>query len=150
MKMERVLVTGGAGFIGSHLVDRLILDHEVVVLDDLSGGNNFIKPHIGEKNFTFIEGSVASNADTKKALDGVTTVFHLAAQPDVRLSVTDPMSDFNVNIIGGMNFLEEVRYMATRKYFRLLKILHLHPSVTMVLLSVPSRCIFHPIQNSTE
>ncbi|TFH04266.1 MAG: NAD-dependent epimerase/dehydratase family protein [Candidatus Thorarchaeota archaeon] len=107
--MERVLVTGGAGFIGSHLVDRLILDHEVVVLDDLSGGNNFIKPHIGGKNFTFIQGSIASDDDIKKALDDVTTVYHLAAQPDVRLSVTDPMSDFNVNIIGGMNFLESLR-----------------------------------------
>jgi len=109
MKMERVLVTGGAGFIGSHLVDRLISDHEVVVLDDLSGGNNFIKPHIGKKNFNFIEGSISSENVVKRALKDVTTIYHFAAQPDVRLSVTDPMSDFNVNIIGGMTFLETLR-----------------------------------------
>jgi len=107
--IERVLVTGGAGFIGSHLVDRLIGQFEVIVLDDLSGGNNFIKPHLGKDNFTFIEGSIASEKVVKKALEGVTTVYHLAAQPDVRLSVTDPMSDFEVNIIGGMSFLESLR-----------------------------------------
>jgi len=108
--MERVLVTGGAGFIGSHLVDRLVGQFEVVVLDDLSGGNiEFIKSHIGNAGFTFIEGSIASDDDVKQALEGVTTVYHLAAQPDVRLSVTAPMSDFKVNIIGGMNFLESLR-----------------------------------------
>jgi len=97
--IERVLVTGGAGFIGSHLVDRLVGQFDVVVLDNLSGGNNFIKHHIGKKNFTFIEGSISSEDVVKKALEDVTTVYHFAAQPDVRLSVTDPMSDFNVNII---------------------------------------------------
>jgi len=108
--IERVLVTGGAGFIGSHLVDRLVGQFEVVVLDDLSGGNiEFIKPHLDNKQFTFIEGSIASDDDVKKALKDVTTVYHLAAQPDVRLSVTDPMSDFEVNIIGGMSFLESLR-----------------------------------------
>jgi len=108
--MERVLVTGGAGFIGSHLVDRLIQDHEVVVLDDLSGGNiEFIKPHLKNERFTFIKGSIASEKDARRALEDVTTVYHFAAQPDVRLSVTDPMSDFKVNIIGGYTFLESLR-----------------------------------------
>lgn len=107
--MERILVTGGAGFIGSHLVDKLLSEFDVVVLDNLSGGNNFIKHHIGKKNFTFIEGSISSEDVVKKALEDVTTVYHFAAQPDVRLSVTDPMSDFNVNIIGGMTFLESLR-----------------------------------------
>ncbi len=108
--MERVLVTGGAGFIGSHLVDRLIIDNEVVVLDDLSGGNiEFIKPHMNNKRFTFIEGSIASEKASKQALQDVTTVYHFAAKPDVRLSATDPMSDFKVNIIGGYSFLESLR-----------------------------------------
>ncbi len=87
----------------------MIGQFEVAVLDDLSGGNNFIKSHLGKDNFTFIEGSIASDDDVRKALDGVTTVYHFAAQPDVRLSVTDPMSDFEVNIIGGMRFLESLR-----------------------------------------
>jgi UDP-glucose 4-epimerase len=108
--MERVLVTGGAGFIGSHLVDRLIQKYEVVVLDDLSGGNiEYIKPHMINERFTFIEGSIASEGDVKQALEGVTTVYHLAAQPDVRLSVTNPMVDFKINMIGGISLLERLR-----------------------------------------
>ncbi len=108
--LERVLVTGGAGFIGSHLVDRLVAQFEVVVLDNLSSGNiEFIKPHMDNKRFTFIEGSIASKDDVRKALEGVTTIYHFAAQPDVRLSVTDPMSDFEINIVEGMNFLESLR-----------------------------------------
>jgi UDP-glucose 4-epimerase len=107
--IERVLVTGGAGFIGSHLVDKLVEQFDVVVLDNLTGGNNFITHHIEKKNFTFIEGSISSEDVVKKAVEDVTTVYHFAAQPDVRLSVTDPMSDFSVNVIGGMNFLETLR-----------------------------------------
>ncbi|MHA2242518.1 MAG: SDR family NAD(P)-dependent oxidoreductase, partial [Candidatus Thorarchaeota archaeon] len=80
-----MLVTGGAGFIGSHLVDRFIENHEVVVLDDLSAGAvENIHQHLENDNFTFIKGSIASEDDVNKALDGVTTVFHFAAQPDVR------------------------------------------------------------------
>ena len=108
--MNRVLVTGGAGFIGSHLVDRLIEDYEVVVLDDLSAGMlENIQPHMGNDKFTFIKGSISSEDDVKKSLKGVTTVFHFAAQPDVRLSVSDPMKDFRVNMIGGMTLLEAMR-----------------------------------------
>ena len=108
--IERVLVTGGAGFIGSHLVDRLVDSHDVVVLDDLSGGDiNFIKHHLDEKRITFIKGSILSKTDVRKALDDVTTVFHFAAQPDVRLSATEPMTDFEVNMVGSMTLLEEMR-----------------------------------------
>lgn len=108
--MERVLVTGGAGFIGSHLVDRLVEDHDVVVLDDLSGGNlSNIQKHIDKKRITFIHGSITSEDDVRKALEGVTMVFHFAAQPDVRLSTAEPMTDFNVNMKGGMVLLEGLR-----------------------------------------
>ncbi|MHA2191580.1 MAG: SDR family NAD(P)-dependent oxidoreductase, partial [Candidatus Thorarchaeota archaeon] len=108
--MERVLVTGGAGFIGSHLVDRLIEDQEVVVLDDLSAGTiENIQHHMENDKFTFIKGSLTSEDDVNKALDGATTVFHFAAQPDVRLSVSDPMFDFRINMIGGMTLLEAMR-----------------------------------------
>jgi UDP-glucose 4-epimerase len=108
--MERVLVTGGAGFIGSHLVDRLIEEHEVIVLDDLSaGGMEYIQHHMDNERFTFIKGSIGSEEDVNKALEGVTTVFHFAAQPDVRLSVSDPMYDFRINMIGSMNLLDCLR-----------------------------------------
>jgi UDP-glucose 4-epimerase len=108
--MERILITGGAGFIGSHLVDRLIGEYEIVVLDDLSTGSiENIQPHMDKDQFTFIKGSITSEEDVENALDGVSTVFHFAAQPDVRLSVSDPMIDFRINMIGGMNLLECLR-----------------------------------------
>ncbi|MHA2142880.1 MAG: SDR family NAD(P)-dependent oxidoreductase [Candidatus Thorarchaeota archaeon] len=108
--MDRVLVTGGAGFIGSHLVDRLVKEYSVVVLDDVSEGTiENIKPHMESSNFTFIEGSITSEEDVRLALEGVTKVFHLAAQADVRLSVSEPMEDFTINMIGGMTLLEGLR-----------------------------------------
>jgi UDP-glucose 4-epimerase len=105
-----VLITGGAGFIGSHLVDRLVEEYEVVVLDDMSGGTmDNIQPHMDNDKFTFIKGSITSKDDVVKALDGVNTVFHFAAQPNVRLSVSDPMFDFGINMMGGMTLLDGLR-----------------------------------------
>ncbi|MBD3159298.1 MAG: NAD-dependent epimerase/dehydratase family protein [Candidatus Lokiarchaeota archaeon] len=108
--MNRVLVTGGAGFIGSHLVDRLLDECEVVVLDDLSGGDRRnIAHHEGEEDFRFIEGSITAEEDVDTALEGVDTVLHFAAQPDVRLSVDQPLFDFRINVVGTMNILESMR-----------------------------------------
>ncbi|MBS3795142.1 MAG: NAD-dependent epimerase/dehydratase family protein [Candidatus Thorarchaeota archaeon] len=108
--MNRVLVTGGAGFIGSHLVDRLLDEYEVVVLDDLSGGDRRnIAHHADEEEFRFIEGSITTEEDVATALEGVDTVFHFAAQPDVRLSVDQPLFDFRINVVGTMNILESMR-----------------------------------------
>ncbi|MHA1247935.1 MAG: NAD-dependent epimerase/dehydratase family protein [Candidatus Thorarchaeota archaeon] len=114
--MERVLVTGGAGFIGSHLVDALVEDHEVVVLDDLSGGRiENIEAHMSRDNFTFVQGSITSEEDISKALDGVSTVFHFAAQPDVRLSVMKPLWDFAINVQGSMLLLDNMRRRDIRR-----------------------------------
>ncbi len=109
-EMERVLVTGGAGFIGSHLVDRLVGDYEVVVLDDLSGGSlDNLNTHKGSPNFRFTRGSVTDESDVFEAMQEATTVFHFAAQPDVRLSVSNPMKDFEVNVVGSLRVLEAMR-----------------------------------------
>ncbi len=108
--MANVLVTGGAGFIGSHLVDRLVKKHDVKVLDDLSGGSlDNIKNHLERPDFVFIEGSITDSETVEGAMEGVDLVFHLAAQPDVRLSVEHPLSDFWINVAGGMQVLEAVR-----------------------------------------
>ena len=108
--MEKVLVTGGSGFIGSHLVDRLIENYEVTVLDDLSAGSfGNIKGLVDNGRIKFIKGTILSDNDLDEAMDSVTTIYHLAAQPDVRLSVERPFFDFEVNMIGGMKVLEALR-----------------------------------------
>lgn len=108
--MRKALVTGGAGFIGSHLVDRLIEDYQVVVLDDLSAGlRENLEHHESKENFQFIEGSINNEEDLVRALKGVEMVFHFAAQPDVKLSVSRPLFDFNINVVGSFLLLNKMR-----------------------------------------
>jgi UDP-glucose 4-epimerase len=110
MELNRVLITGGAGFLGSHLVDRLIDTHEVVVLDNLSTGSmDNLAVHVDNPRFTFIEGRISSEAVVKTAIEGVRTVYHFAAQPDVRLSTELPYWDFEINVVGTMKLLEVMR-----------------------------------------
>ncbi len=114
--MERVLVTGGAGFIGSHLVDRLINDVDVVVLDDFSTGQEKnIAAHIGNPKFRVVRGSIVNEDDVRAALQNVDTVFHFAAQADVRLSAERPLWDFKINVVGSMILLDAVREMGIRR-----------------------------------
>ncbi len=88
----RAFVTGGAGFIGSHLVDRLISKgHSVTVFDNLSSGKeDFIKHHVGNKNFNFVKADLVDYETVLKELKGHDTVFHIAANPDVRLGAQKP------------------------------------------------------------
>ena len=109
MKNRSVLVTGGAGFIGSHLVDRLInLGARVRVLDNLSRGKRAYLKGSWDM-IEFIEGDIRNTDDVSKALAGIETVFHLAANTSVPLSVEDPRYDFEVNAGGTFNLLEACR-----------------------------------------
>jgi UDP-glucose 4-epimerase len=108
--MARILVTGGAGFLGSHLVDRLLMDNEVVVLDDLStGAMNNLQQHEDNVNFLFVNGSITSDEDISKVMNSVDLVYHFAAQPDVRLSIAQPLLDFGINVQGTLQLLEAMR-----------------------------------------
>ncbi len=114
--MERVLVTGGAGFIGSHLVDRLINTTEVVVLDDFSTGREQnIASHIGSPNLRVIRGSITDEDTVRLALQDVDTLFHFAAQADVRLSIERPLWDFKINVLGSMILLETARLLGVKR-----------------------------------
>jgi len=109
--LERILVTGGAGFIGSHLVDRLVMEgYNVRVIDNLSSGDlSYISHHIGKPNFEFIRGDLKSPEDVSRAIKDIDTVFHFAANPEVRLSVTEPEIHFRENIYATFNLLEAMR-----------------------------------------
>lgn len=115
----RVLVTGGAGFIGSHLVDQLVeLGHEVRVLDNYSTGNplNLMRAHLRGVRTTV--GSVVSPVDADEVVSRFRpeVVFHLAAQIDVRQSVTDPGGDARTNIVGTIQMLEACRAWGVRRF----------------------------------
>jgi UDP-glucose 4-epimerase len=100
----KVIVTGGAGFIGSHLADSLVSEgHSVVVIDDLSAGK---KEYLNTKA-QFIQKDIRT--DLSKEFSGIDTVFHFAADPDVRASATKPTTSFDVNVFGTLNVLEACR-----------------------------------------
>jgi nucleoside-diphosphate-sugar epimerase len=107
--VNRVLVTGGAGFIGSHLVETLMSEgFDVVVLDDFSSGRREnLSVYSGESNFCLVEGDVRVKADVEKALEGVDVVFHLAAIVSVDFSVKNPLLVNEVNVGGTLNVLRE-------------------------------------------
>ncbi len=106
------LVTGGAGFIGSHLVDALVeRGEEVVILDDLSTGRRQNLTTALEHGAELVEGDVTDPATVSELVEGRRpgAIFQLAAQIDVRVSVSDPVFDLGVNVGGTINLLEAAR-----------------------------------------
>lgn len=107
-KYGPVLVTGGAGFIGSHIVDRLMADGcEVRVLDNLSTGKlSNIRRHIGKKGFRFVKGDITDQSVLRKALNGVEIVFHEAARANITDSLANPLQTNEVNTTGTLRLLK--------------------------------------------
>src|SRR5213593_4963253 len=110
---RKVLVTGGAGFIGSHVVDAyLAAGDDVTVLDDLSTGK---REHV-PPGARFVQADVRSPAARELlAKGGFTLLNHHAAQMDVRRSVADPVFDADVNVLGLLNLLEGARAGGVRR-----------------------------------
>jgi len=115
----RTVVTGGAGFIGSNLVDRLLSNgHQVTVIDDLSRGRWANLTSAAERAgdcLQVIEADIRDPGIGSKFPAGTEVVFHLAAQIDVRKSVLEPQFDASVNILGTINIAEAARAAQVRK-----------------------------------
>lgn len=109
------LVTGGAGFIGSHIVEHLLqAGHPVTVIDNLSTGSRDNLAHLLDR-ITFVEGDIRHSADCDRACRGVDTVFHVAALPSVPRSIKDPVACNDHNVNGTLQVLEAARRAGTRR-----------------------------------
>src|SRR5688500_14690455 len=111
MPRMRYFVTGGAGFIGSNLVDRLLAGgHAVTAYDNLSTGQlRFLEPAMKRPNFKLVEGDLLDEAKLASAVAGHDFVFHFAANADVRFGTDHPRRDLEQNTIATYNVLEAMR-----------------------------------------
>src|SRR5680860_435899 len=103
-----ILITGGAGFIGSHLSERLVADgHMVTVLDDLSTGQmSNLAALTDQPGFTFVEGTILDRALVAKLVESAEVVFHLAAAVGVKLIMDEPSRSILTNVSGTENVLD--------------------------------------------
>ncbi|MFX1285548.1 MAG: GDP-mannose 4,6-dehydratase [Promethearchaeota archaeon] len=110
------LVTGGAGFVGSHLIERLLQNnHSVVCLDDFSTGTNKNLSRIKNK-IKIIKGDIRDPETIRKTVKDIDCVFHLAAQISVNRSVREPRFDASVNIEGTINLLEAICSSSIKRF----------------------------------
>lgn len=115
---KKILVTGGAGFIGSNLCDKLIqLDNEVVCLDNFATGKKSNIEHLlNHPKFTLIEGDIRNLEDCNKAVKGVDYVLHQAALGSVPRSIKDPITSNDVNVGGFLNMLVASRDAGVKRF----------------------------------
>lgn len=113
----KTLVTGGAGFIGSHIVDRLLQDgHDVVVLDDFSTGRpQNLEHQKGQRRLRIVQRNVSDPEPLHPHFEGVDWVFHLAARGDIVPSIQMPMEYFRSNVTGTACVLEACRHAGVKR-----------------------------------
>ena len=115
-KTGKFLVTGGAGFIGSHIVERLVQDGaQVRVVDNLSTGRIERLGHLLSA-IEFVEGDLANESTANEAVDGMDFVVHQAAIPSVQRSLSDPIATNRANVVGTLNLLEGCRRVGVRRF----------------------------------
>src|SRR5699024_6221898 len=116
--MSKILITGGAGFIGSNLVEHFLeKGHEIVVLDNFATGHRHnIAQHTDNPNFQLIEGDIRNMDDCVKAVKGVDYVLHQAALGSVPRSIKDPQTSNEVNVSGFLNMLTASRDAEVKRF----------------------------------
>lgn len=114
---KKILVTGGTGFIGSHLVDCLMKKgNRVLVFDNLSSGRmEFIEHHLENPDFSFVKGDLLDAEAIETACKDVDMVYHVAANPDVKLGASDTKVHLDQNILATYNLLEAMRKSNAKK-----------------------------------
>ena len=118
MKIQgmKVLVTGGAGFIGSNLVDELINDNHVVILDNFSSGKREnIEHHIGRDNVEIVAGDIRDRGLLSRVTKGIDVIYHLAVQC-LRVSINDPQTNHEVNATGTLNMCMAALENAVKRF----------------------------------
>ena len=117
-RFSKVLVTGGAGFIGSHIVDRLLReDLEVVVIDNLIAGSlRKIARHNEESEFHFVKGDILDFPTVRRTMKGIDAVFHEAALASVTLSVENPLLANEINVKGTLNLLKASSDLGVKRF----------------------------------
>lgn len=112
---KKALVTGGAGFIGSHITDRLLKDgHEVIVLDDFSTGH---RSNLADHEaLTIVEGDISNRETVNEIMPGIDWVFHMAAVASVPKTVNNPVGSSAVNYQGTLHLLEAARHNNVKRF----------------------------------
>src|SRR3989304_4572005 len=136
----KVLVTGGAGFIGSHLCDKLIQEgQKVVCLDNFLNGNlSNIRHLLNYKSFKLINGDIRDFDTLEKIMPGVDAICHLAAQIHVDRSIIEPRLTYDINVLGTQNVLEAARMYDVEK------VVHMSTSEVYGSAETPPMAETHP------
>ena len=117
MKKKIALVTGGAGFIGSHIVDLLISKkYKVIVIDNLSGGHlKNIKHNLNKKNFVFLKKDICDLKNKIAGVNKIDFIFHMAGKGDIVPSIINPKTYIKNNVLGTLNILEIAKFYNVKK-----------------------------------
>jgi len=120
MEKSKILITGGAGFIGSHFVDNLVKEEsQIIVYDNFNeyyvGKDINVRHQLGKTNYMLMRADILDFETLHSVMKNVDVVLHLAAQPGVRFSFENPIKTNNVNVIGTLNVLKAAKENRVKK-----------------------------------